>query len=209
MIELWHCKDTRSLRALWALEELGLPHKLHLLKFPPRFADSSFVERNPLGTVPLMIDGETRMTESSAICHYLGQRYGDGSLMIPPDHADYGSFLNWLYHSDATLTFPQTLVLRYGRFEASERRQPQVVDDYTQWFLARLKLLNAHIEGREWLCDNRFTMADIAVGYALYLGSLIGLATHYKPQTAAYLERLTARAAFQRANTPGFPLPGI
>lgn len=209
MIELWHCKDSRSLRALWTLEELTLPHELHLLQFPPRLSDPSFLEKNPLGTVPLLIDGGTRMTESSAICHYLGQRYGDGALMVAPDHPEYGSFLNWLYHSDATLTFPQTLVLRYGRFEPKERRQPQVVEDYSHWFLARLKLLNAHIEGREWLCDNRFTVADIAVGYALYLGEVIGLAQHYKPQTAAYLERLKARPAFQRANAHGAPLPGV
>lgn len=209
MIELWHCKDSRSLRALWALEELGLPHTLHLLKFPPRLADPSYVEKNPLGTVPLLVDGETRMTESSAICHYLGQRYGDGALAIAPDHPEYGGFLNWLYHSDATLTFPQTLVLRYGRFEPKERRQPQVVEDYTHWFLARLKLVNARVEGHDWLCDDRFTVADIAVGYALYLGEVIGLAQHYKPQTAAYLERLKARPAFGRANAHGSPLPGV
>ncbi|HHX91476.1 MAG TPA: glutathione S-transferase family protein [Paracoccus sp.] len=209
MIELWHCKDSRSLRALWTLEELGVAHKLHLLPFPPRLADPTFIEKNPLGTVPLMVDGDTRMTESSAICLYLAQRHGRGALAIAPDHPEYGAFLNWLHHSDATLTFPQTLVLRYGRFEPKTRRQPQVVEDYTQWYLARLKLLNAHLEGREWLCDGRFTVADIAVGYALYLGAVIGLAAHYKPQTAAYLERLTARPAFGRANAPGSPLPGV
>ncbi len=209
MIELWHCKDSRSLRPLWTLEELGLDYDLHLLTFPPRLSDTAYVEVNPLGTVPCLVDGETRMTESSAICHYLVCRFGDGTLAVAPDHPEYGAFLNWMYHADATLTFPQTLVLRYGRFEPKARRQPQVVEDYTQWFLARLKLLNAHIEGREWLCDDRFTVADIAVGYALYLGEVIGLAQHYKPQTAAYLERLKARPAFQRANTHGFPLPGV
>lgn len=207
-MELWHCKDARSLRPLWALEELGLPYTLHLLNFPPRISDPAFTELNPLGTVPYLVDGETRMTESSAICHYLATRYGDGTLEVAPDHAEYGAYLNWLYHSDATLTFPQTLVLRYGRFEPKDRRQPQVVEDYTQWYLARLKLVNTRIEGREWLCDERFTMADIAVGYALYLGHVIGLSQHYKPQTAAYLERLMARPAFARANAHGQPLFG-
>jgi len=209
MMELWHCKDSRSLRPLWALEELGVQYRLHVLAFPPRVSDPAYTEVNPLGTVPCLVDGETRMTESSAICHYLARRYGDGALAVAPDHAEYGAFLNWMYHADATLTFPQTLVLRYGRFEAKERRQPQVVEDYTQWFLARLKLLNAHIEGREWLCDTRFTVADIAVGYALYLGEVIGIARHYKPQTAAYLARLKARPAFERANAHGSPLPGV
>ena len=208
MIELWHCKDSRSLRALWTLEELGLDYRLHLLDFPPRFSDPTYLGVNPLGTVPFLRDGDTEMTESSAIAHYLTRRYGD-ALAVAQDDPAYGDWLNWLYHADATLTFPQALVLRYGRFEPKERRQPQVVEDYTQWYLARLKLVNARLEGAEYLCAGRFTAADIAVGYALYLGKVIGIGQHYKPQTAAYLDRLMARPAFQRANAHGKPLPGV
>ncbi|WP_209428120.1 glutathione S-transferase family protein [Pararhodobacter sp. SW119] len=208
MIELWHCKDSRSLRALWMLEELGLEHRLHLLAFPPR-ADPAYLDINPLGTVPYLIDGDTRMTESVAICHYLARRYGADTLALAPEDPAYGAWLNWLYHADATLTFPQTLVLRYGRFEPKERRQPLVTEDYTRWYLARLKLVNARLEGADWLVADRFTAADIAVGYALYLGRVIGLDVHYKPQTAAYLERLTARPAFRRAVVQGRDLPGL
>ena len=206
MIELWHCKDARSLRALWTLEELGLAYRLHLLEFPPRVSDPAFLEVNPLGTVPYLRDGETGMTESSGITHYLARRHGAGTLAVAPDDPAYGDWLNWLYHSDATLTFPQTLVLRYARFEPRERRQPQVAEDYTQWYLSRLKLVNARLETQEHLCAGRFTAADIAVGYALYLGDLIGIGAHYKPQTRAYLDRLMARPGFHRANAHGSPL---
>jgi glutathione S-transferase len=209
MIELWHCKDARSLRALWTLEELGLDYRLHLMRFPPRFADPDYLEVNPLGTVPFLIDGDTQMTESVAICHYLARRYCDGELALAPEDAEYGRWLNWLYHADATLTFPQALVLRYGRFEPVERRQKQVVEDYTRWYLARLKLVNARLERAEFLVTDRFTAADIAVGYALHLGRAIGLAEHYKPQTAAYLDRLSARPAFRRAQAHGADLPGF
>jgi glutathione S-transferase len=209
MIELWHCRDARSLRAVWMLEELGLPYRLHPLPFPPRQGDPAFLEVNPLGTVPYLIDGATRMTESVAICHYLARRHGGGALAVAPDDADYGDWLNWLYHADATLTFPQTLVLRYGRFEPAERRAPQIVEDYTRWYLARLKLVNARLEAADWLAAGRFTAADIAVGYALHLGRVIGLDAHYKPQTAAYLDRLSARPAFQRARAQGGELPGF
>ena len=84
-----------------------------------------------------------------------------------------------------------------------------MVADYTQWALSRLKLVNARLESAEYLCADRFTAADIAVGYALYLGRFTGLAEHYKPQTAAYVDRLTARPAFRRARAPGRPLPGV
>jgi len=208
-IDLWHCRDSRSLRALWTLEELGLPHRLHLLAFPPRATDPDFLNINPLGTVPYLRDGATRMTESSAICHYLARRYGAGTLAVDPDDPDYGDWLNWLHHAEATLTFPQTLILRYGRMEPDSRRQPQVVADYTQWALSRLRLVNARLETADHLCAGRFTAADIAVGYALYLGRFTGLADHYKPRTAAYLDRLTARPAFRRARQPGTPMPGV
>ena len=62
MIELWHCHNTRSLRVLWALEEMQLEYKLHLLSFPPRFLDKEYLETNPLGTVPFLKDGDTTLT---------------------------------------------------------------------------------------------------------------------------------------------------
>ncbi|MBY0448515.1 MAG: glutathione S-transferase, partial [Hyphomonadaceae bacterium] len=60
MIELHHCHNARSFRALWALEELGLPYKLHMLPFPPRVRVPEYLEQNPLGTIPLLVDGPTR-----------------------------------------------------------------------------------------------------------------------------------------------------
>jgi len=83
-----------------------------------------------------MIDGETRMTESSGICHYLGTKYGPTPLIVGVGEPAYGAFLNWMYFSDATLTFPQTLVLRYSQLEPEEQRNPQVAGDYAKWFLA-------------------------------------------------------------------------
>ena len=196
MIELWHCHNTRSLRALWALEEMQLDYRLHTLSFPPRLLEKSYLAINPLGTVPFLKDGDTELTESSAILLYLAERYKKSDLSISVAHPEYGSYLNWLFSSDATLTFPQTLVLRYSQFEQTERQQPQVVKDYAIWYLARLKRLNSHLEHNNFLVDNKFTIADISVGYALYLGELLGLATQYKPQTLAYLQRLKSRESF-------------
>ena len=83
------------------------------------------------------------MTESAAMCQYLAATHADAGLDVAPTHPAYGAYLNWLHMSDATLTFPQTLVLRYGRFEPAERQQPQVVVDYRRWFLARLRAVEA------------------------------------------------------------------
>jgi glutathione S-transferase len=89
--------------------------------------------------------------------------------------------------------------LRYTRLEPEERRVPQVVADYTQWYYSRLRSVEMALEGRDYLLGDRFTVADIAVGYAVFLGVSLGLDEKYKPNTTAYLARLMARPAFQRA----------
>lgn len=208
-ITLWHCRDSRSLRPLWLLEEMQLEYTLVDLPFPPRVFDKSYLQVNPLGTVPFFRDDTStatvEMTESTAICHYLVERYKESapSLALTAKDAEYGDYLNWLYHADATLTFPQALILRYGKFEAPERRSEQVAEDYRQWYLARLRKLDTHLDGRQFLVGERFTIADIAVGYALYLGEFTGVAAQYSPQTSEYLERLKARSAFQQAASCG------
>jgi glutathione S-transferase len=199
MITLYHCNAARSFRPLWMLEELGLPYDLKMLPFPPRVFAKEYLALNPLGTIPFMIDGDTKMTESSGICHYLGTRYGPTPLMVGPDEPAYGAFLNWMYFSDATLTFPQTLVLRYSQLEPEERRNPQVSGDYAKWFFGRLRAVEAATGKTETLCADRFTAADIAIGYALRLAENIGLAKDFGPNVAAYWVRLKARDGFKRA----------
>ena len=123
MITLYHCDAARSFRPLWMLEEMGLPYELKMLPFPPRVFAKEYLALNPLGTIPFMVDGETKMTESSGICHYLGTKYAPTPLMVDVADPAYGAFLNWMYFSDATLTFPQTLVLRYTQLEPEERQR--------------------------------------------------------------------------------------
>ncbi len=199
MIELYHCADARSFRALWALEELGLDYKLHLLPFPPRVREPSYLDVNPLGTIPLLVDGETRMTESAAIVQYLATRAGPNELVVEPGSLDYGAWLNWLHFGEATLTFPQTLVLRYRMLEPPERRLPQAADDYAQWFHSRLRHVERALGDREYLVGGRFTVADISVGYALLLAKSLKIDNGFPPQVAAYWERLKERDGFARA----------
>jgi glutathione S-transferase len=199
MITLYHCVGARSFRPLWMLEELGLAYELKMLPFPPRVLAKEYLAINPLGTIPFMIDGETRMTESAAICHYLGTRYGPTQLVVGVEERAYGAFLNWLSFGEATLTFPQTLVLRYGRLEPQERRSPQVAEDYSKWFLGRLRAVEAALGQAPTLCAGRFTAADISVGYALRLAENIGLAKDFGPNVAAYWQRLQQRDGYARA----------
>jgi glutathione S-transferase len=199
MITLHHCVSARSFRPLWALEEIGLPYELKMLPFPPRVHARAFLDVNPLGTIPAFQDDALFMTESAAICQYLAARYSPGVLDVASDEADFGRYLNFLHFGEATLTFPQTLVLRYAQLEPPERRQPQVVEDYAKWFLSRLSKLAPLLERQDHVCAGRFTAADISVGYALELAHHIGLNDRFPPPIAQYRARLQARDGFIRA----------
>lgn len=199
MIRLYHCVSARSFRALWMLEELELPYELAMLPFPPRMLARPYLDINPLGTVPLMVNGETRMTESVAICHYLCAKAAPTPLQVEPAEPEFGSWFNFLHFGEATLTFPQTLVLRYSHLEPADRRQPGVAEDYARWFAARLRTLEPWLAARPYLCAGRFTAADFSVGYALMLAGYLDLSDRFPPSVCAYWERLRSRPAFDRA----------
>jgi len=197
-IQLFHCRDSRSFRVLWALEELELPHTLALMQFPPRVFVEGYRDVNPLGTVPaLLVDGQL-MTESAAIPHYLATRFGPSDLAVAPHEPGYAAYLNFLHMGEATLTFPQTIHLRYTMLEPPERRVAQAAEDYAQWFGSRLRNAERMLDG-DYAAAGRFTMADISVGYAVMLAQSIGLEAQVTPGMAAYLDRLSQRPAFQRA----------
>lgn len=204
-LKLWHCAGSRSVRPLWTMEEMGLDYELEVMQFPPRFLHPGYAEINPIGTVPYFVDDKggpdniIQMTESAGISQYLVDRYGPSTLGVEPSEVGYGGYLNWLHRSDATLTFPQTLVLRYTLLEPEATRLPKVAEDYTKWFYSRLRSVDIATADNEFLVANRFTIADITVGYALYLADTLGLAEGFKPNTKAYYERLKQRPAFQKA----------
>eukprot|EP01062_Namystynia_karyoxenos_P011371 TRINITY_DN14067_c0_g1_i1.p2 TRINITY_DN14067_c0_g1~~TRINITY_DN14067_c0_g1_i1.p2 ORF type:complete len:260 (+),score=96.78 TRINITY_DN14067_c0_g1_i1:87-782(+) len=200
---LYHCKSARSMRVLWTVHEMGITDKCKLITmpFPPRMFVKEYTRVNVLGTIPYFIDrteGDVRMTESCGIPQYLVHKYGPTPLQVLPSEADFGAYLNWIAHADATLTFPQTVVLRYTMQEPG--KCDKAAADYGKWYIARLRLLDAALaDGREFLCAGRFTLADICITFALWLGRMLKLDEKYSPRIQAYLKRMTARPAYLAA----------
>jgi len=214
-LKLWHCAGSRSIRPLWTLLEMGLDFELETMQFPPRFVHPGYTELNPIGTVPYFTDSSdpdnlVSMTESTGISQYLVDKYGPTDLAVMPSESAYGEYLNWLHRSDATLTFPQTLVLRYTVLEPEATRLPKVAEDYTKWFFSRLRSVELALsDGREFLCADRFTLADISVGFALHFADLLSLKGGFKSHTLAYYERLKQRPSFQKSIANDGPLNSL
>lgn len=194
---LHHCEGARSFRCLWAAEEAGFALDLKMWPFPPRWLAKEFKDVNPLGTIPAWEEDGHLLTESAAIC----QRIAQGTpLEIRAEERDYLPYLNWLHRSDATLTFPLTIVLRYTRLEPKERRLPQAVEDYKGFFLGRAKSIEEALsDGRAWLVGDRFTVADICVGYAVHLSATFGYDAELGPLTQSWYARLKNRPGFKSA----------
>src|SRR5690606_38129067 len=152
-------------RPLWTLEEMGLAYELKMLPFPPRVFQKEYLGVNPLGTIPFFEDGETKMTESSAIAQYLVSKYGPTPLNVGVDEPDYGAFLNALHFSEATLTFPQTIFLRYTLQEPNSGME-KAAEDYAKWFGGRLRGVTSVTEKQEFWCAGRCTAADLDIGSA-------------------------------------------
>ncbi|WP_301749256.1 glutathione S-transferase family protein [uncultured Erythrobacter sp.] len=195
---LYTCARSRGLRATWAAEEAGVPLDLKILPFPPRYLAPEFMALNPLGTVPLLVDGDTQLTESCAIAHYLATRDGYTDLAIAPGERDYGAYCDYTYHADATITFPQTVYMRFAIFE-KDKGLAEAGVAYAKWFHKRLVKVEERLKNREFLCADRFTVADICVGYALILAESVGLDEGVPDSLKAYRARLTGRQAYQRA----------
>ena len=176
-LKIYSCENSRGVRPIWTAEEMGLDYELIMMPFPPRIFMKEYLDTNMLGTVPFMVDGSVKMTESVAISQYLVEKYGPSDLQVTPDEEDYPNYLNWLFHSDATLTFPQTVVLRYKLQEPGVA--DAAVEGYSRWFVSRLKLLEKTLDNREYLCSNRFTLADICVSYAINLAEALGICLLY------------------------------
>ncbi|MEO0417959.1 MAG: glutathione S-transferase family protein [Pseudomonadota bacterium] len=195
---LYTCAGSRGLRCTWAAEEAGVALDLKMLPFPPRHKAPDYLEVNPLGTVPMLIDGEARMTESCAIAHYLAVMGNQPSLVVQPGEPDYAAYLDYTFHADATLTFPQTVYMRFALFEA-DKGWGEAGKAYAKWFYKRLVKIEDRLAGREYLCADRFTVADVCVGYALILAAKVGLDEGVPDALKAYRDRVTSREAYKAA----------
>lgn len=198
MITVYHAKNTRSMRVLWILEELGVKAEIKSLPFPPSKRQPDYLAVNPTGTVPTMIDESVRLTESMAICEYLAAKY-DSSMLVAPGDPARTEFVQWLWYGESTLMTPLSRMATVGRLERKGPDIDAVLEDARGNAGVRLKALEQRLEGRDFLVAGRLTLADISVGYPLYLVGLNRMDHLLGPRSTAYRERLRSRPAYQKA----------
>ena len=203
MIKIYHVPNSRSLRVIWLMEELEEPYAVEQIAFPP---DDAFRKLSPTASVPTIVDGDIVMGESIAILQYLTGRRLQQSLDLKitvgpiPDPAAYAEHLQFLHLGEASLMVP-LVHLGITRWRAPEGQQSNFTTELCERQLtSRLGAVEARLaDGRTWVTGEHFTIADISVGYALGFARWRSLDALLGPQAAAYLERIQARPAYQRA----------
>jgi len=202
-MKVHHAPDSRSVRIVWLLEELGLPYECELYNLGERrMREADYLAIHPLGRVPaLEVDGQV-LLESGAIVEYLLAKHGKGALCPSPDSPQFGTYLQWLHYAEGML-MPQVNIIVVERwFLPEEKRNQTNLDRATRLLTRMLVAVDRGLEGREYLAGE-FSGADIMTGHACFVSDQCGADISDKPNVAAYVERIKARPAFQRAMAIG------
>lgn len=202
-ITLHHAYDSRSMRVLWLLEEMGLDYQLQCYDFFDKSLRSeAYLALHPAGRVPaLEIDGQV-MLESGAILEYLAERHPDSGLGRAPGSVERMAYLEMLHYAE---TLGQHLAnLTQGHIVLYEdwMRSPTQIGLETKRLAKVLGRLEALLsDGRDYLLPSGFSAADCAVGYGVWLAARFVDLKPF-PKLSAYRTRLIARPAFQKALPP-------
>ena len=200
MLKVYHAPNTRSIRVVWALEELGIPHEVKKLAFNPKELQSAeYLGVHPLGKVPAIQDDGFTMTESGAIVEYLVAKYGKGKLMPAYGSNEYGACLMWIHFAEATLTAPLGSIAQHSFALPQEKRLPQVVAMATEQVKRMLGIIDKELAGKEFILGKEFSAADIMLGYSVHLAKLLRMPVDDYANVAAYYARLASRPGLQKA----------
>jgi len=197
MIKIYHSPIARSLRVVWLCEEMGVPYETVAVKFSEPSAE--FLALNPLRTLPLMQDGPVVMIESIAMMLYIMGKYGPTDLAVDITDPAYAKYMQFLMFGEAGLAmYGNPLVAT--KFLAPEGMKANWTVDYIkEAFKKRFAYVDGALGDHDYIIANRFTAADISVGYAIGMAGFVDADEGLTERLKAYHQRLTERPAFKRA----------
>ena len=195
-MKLFWAPQTRSQRVIWMLEETGIDYEMECIDLasPDRAGHAEFMGASPMGKVPAIVDGDIAMSESAAICIYLADRYGAGSLAPALDHADRGKYLYWSMYTPAVVE--PAMSEKFNNVEGDRRR--------SGWgdFDLMIETWDEALQGREWIVGNSFSAADVMLGSSAIFLRMFNMLPESN-NLDAYADRCLARPANQRALEKG------
>jgi len=198
-MKLYGYRNGRTLRALWALEEVAARYEyVEVDLFRGEGRQPWFLQINPAGKVPVLEDGGTVITESAAICLHLAEKYPETKLLPPAGTLDRTACYKWTSFILTELDALLWTIAKHRFGLPKERRVPAVIETAEWEFGVAVKILAAGLGHRPYLVGDSFTVADILAGHTLLWAKSARLPLD-SDNLEKYLEELTARDAFRRA----------
>ncbi len=200
MLKVFGCPNTRSLRVVWALEEIGVDYEY--VKVDLRKGDGRrppYIDLNPTGKVPTLVDGALTLSESGAILTYLGERFPAAALVPGADRPlQRAAYFQWAFFVLCELEQPLWTLSKH-RFALPEKWRVAQIEDTARWeFAVAAKVLDKHMRGRTFAVGERFSAADILIAHTL-LWARSAKVTFDFPALANYADSILARPALARA----------
>lgn len=218
MIVVHHLNNSRSQRVLWLLEELGLPYEIQRYQRDPKtmLAPPSLRAIHPLGKSPVITDGAQTVAESGAIIEYLIGRYGDGRLVPAAGTPERLRWTYWLHFAEGSAMTPLLLKLVFDKVETgpmpffarpiARAISAKVKSSFVQPQIEQqLDYMESELGKTKWFAGNEFTAADVQMSFPLEAAGARGGLGASRPKLMAYLARIHARPAYQRALERGGP----
>lgn len=200
MLTVHHLGRSQSERIVWLCEELGLDYELkrYQRRADNRMAPPEYKALHPMGTAPVLTDGDLVLGESGAICEYLIQNHGNGRLAVKRGEPGFTDFLYWFHFANGTLQ-PVILQVRYlERVDPSEKNA--LLQAAKDRFEQVISTLEKRLGEAPFLAGNELTAADIMIVFSL---TTMRLFKPYDlspwPNILAYLQRIGMRPAYRRA----------
>lgn len=199
MLKLHFAPNSRAGRIVWLLEELGLEYELNRMDFHPKDLKSDeHRARHPLGRVPVLDDGDVRMWESGAIVEYILARYADGALKPAVDSPLFPQYLQWFHYCEGMVMPPMNTIVVQTILLPPERQNKEALDQATRLLSRSLAPVNETLAGKDYLIGD-FSAADIMLGHSCFMSNRFGCIGEELTDLRAYVERIEARPAFQKA----------
>ena len=199
MLTLHFAPNSRAGRILWLLEELALPYELNRMDFHPKDLKSdAHRARHPLGRVPVLDDGDISIFESGAIVEYILERHKNGGLK--PDVASllFPEYLQWFHYCEGMVMPPINTIVVQTILLPPYRRDEKVLGQAQRLLTKALEPVNDALAGRDYLIGD-FSGADIMLGHACFMSQRSGCVTDEMTHLLAYIARIAARPAFDKA----------
>lgn len=201
MIRLHHSHQTRSMRSLWLLYELGLDFDLQVYPFDAALQDPKYLAINPIGRVPaLELNGQV-ICESGAITEVLCEHAPQAGLGRLPGDAERARWLDWIHYAETISHHAATLTQQHIMLFEDSMRSPVIMKLEAKRLAKTLAAVDRALGGQAYLLPTGFSAADIGVGQAVYMAQHF-VALDPFAQLRAWYGRITAREGFQRALPP-------